>query len=70
MDIGSGAGYVREGLGVAILPRFAVPDRRGLVVKTLAGGDLEWPLGLAVSALRAPSAATRALIELLEKNLG
>jgi hypothetical protein len=39
-------------------------------VKSLAGSDLEWPLGLAVSALRAPSAATRALVELLEKSLG
>lgn len=69
-DIGSGASYVREGLGVAILPRFAVPDERGLVVRPLAGSDLEWPLGLAVSALRAPSAATRALIELIEKTIG
>jgi DNA-binding transcriptional LysR family regulator len=70
IDIGSGANYVREGLGVAILPRFAVPDKRGLVVRPVAGSDLEWPLGLAVSALRAPSAATRALIELLEKSIG
>jgi DNA-binding transcriptional LysR family regulator len=68
-DIGSGAAYVREGLGVAILPPFAVPDRRGLVVRPLAGSDLQWPLGLAVSALRAPSAATRALLELIEKAL-
>ena len=67
MDIASGAGFVREGLGVSFLPRFAVPDERGLVVRPLAGSDLDWPLGVAVSALRAPSAATRALIEMIEK---
>jgi DNA-binding transcriptional LysR family regulator len=70
MDITSGASYVREGLGVAILPPFAVPDRRGLVVRPLAGSDLEWPLGLAVSALRPPSAAARALLELFQKSIG
>jgi DNA-binding transcriptional LysR family regulator len=70
MDIASGASFVREGLGVSFLPQFAVPDRRGLVVRPLAGSDLDWPLGLAVSALQAPSAATRALIEVIEKSLG
>jgi DNA-binding transcriptional LysR family regulator len=70
MDIASGASFVREGLGVSFLPRFAVPDKRGLVVRPLAGSDLDWPLGLAVSALQAPSAATRALIEMIEKSFG
>jgi DNA-binding transcriptional LysR family regulator len=70
MDITSGASYVREGLGIAIRPSFAVPDRHGLVVRPLAGSDLEWPLGLAVSALRAPSAAARALLELFEQSIG
>lgn len=70
MDIASGASFVREGLGVSFLPQFAVPDRRGLVVRPLAGSDLDWPLGLAVSALRTPSAATRALIEMIEKSIG
>jgi DNA-binding transcriptional LysR family regulator len=70
MDIASGASFVREGLGVTFLPRFAVPDKRGLVVRPLAGSDLEWPLGWAISAVRAPSAATRALVELIEKSIG
>jgi DNA-binding transcriptional LysR family regulator len=26
IDIGSGAAFVGEGLGVAVLPRFAVPE--------------------------------------------
>jgi DNA-binding transcriptional LysR family regulator len=70
MDIANAASFVREGLGVSFLPQFAVPDRRGLVMRPLAGSDLDWPLGLAVSALRAPSAATRALIEMIEKSFG
>jgi DNA-binding transcriptional LysR family regulator len=70
MDITTAATYVRENLGIAILPPFAVLDRRGLVVKPLAGSELEWPLGLAVPALRAPSAAARALLELFQNSLG
>jgi DNA-binding transcriptional LysR family regulator len=70
MDITTAANYVRENLGIAILPPFAVPDRRGLVVRPLAGSELEWPLGLAVPALRAPSAAARALLELFEHSIG
>ena len=32
---------------------------------TIGGADLEWPLGVAISALRAPSAAARALLALI-----
>ena len=70
-DIASGASFVREGLGVAILPPFVVPDdRTGLVLKAVSGADLEWPLGLAVSALRRPSAAARALLTLIDEKVG
>ncbi|WP_250036253.1 LysR family transcriptional regulator [Paractinoplanes maris] len=70
-DIANGAGFVREGLGVAILPPFVVPDdRTGLVLKSVADADLEWPLGLAVSALRRPSAAARALLALIDEKVG
>ncbi|GAA2626982.1 LysR family transcriptional regulator [Paractinoplanes durhamensis] len=65
IDIGSGASFVREGLGIAVLPPFAVPDRRGLILKSVTGADLDWPLGVAVSAVRAPSAAARALLALI-----
>lgn len=66
IDIGAGADFVRHGLGVAILPRFAVPDGLGLVVRTVTGADLAWPLGVATSAVRAPSAAARALLDLID----
>lgn len=70
-NIASGASYVREGLGVAILPPCVVPnDPRGLVVKHVAGADLDWPLGVAVSALRRPSAAARALVALIDEKVG
>ncbi|WP_307873208.1 LysR family transcriptional regulator [Paractinoplanes ovalisporus] len=70
-DIAGGAGFVREGLGVAILPTFVVPDdRTGLVLKKVVGADLDWPLGVAVSAVRRPSAAARALLALIDEKVG
>jgi DNA-binding transcriptional LysR family regulator len=65
MDITSAADFVREGLGISILPRFAVRNQSGLILKTVSDADLEWPLGVAVSAVRAPSAAARALLALI-----
>ena len=70
IDIGTGANFVREGLGVAILPPFVVPDRSGLVLKEVTRADLDWPLGVATSAARRPSAAARALLELIDKTVG
>jgi DNA-binding transcriptional LysR family regulator len=68
-DIASGADYVRQGLGVAVLPPYAVRDRHGLIVKSVTGPDLDWPLGLAIPAARAQSAAARALVALIEERL-
>jgi DNA-binding transcriptional LysR family regulator len=70
-NIANGASYVREGLGVAILPPCVVPDDpAGLVVKHLVDADLDWPLGVAVSSLRRPSAAARALLALIDEKVG
>jgi DNA-binding transcriptional LysR family regulator len=66
IDIGSGAEYVRNGLGIAILPRFAVRGDQGLELLEVTGADLDWPLGVATSAVRAPSAAARALLALID----
>jgi DNA-binding transcriptional LysR family regulator len=66
IDIGTGARFVAAGLGVAILPRFAVPENLGVVLRTVSDADLQWPLGVATSAVRAPSAATRALLALID----
>lgn len=64
-DITSAANFVREGLGISLLPAFAVRKQSNLIVKRVSEADLEWPLGVAVSALRTPSAAARALLALI-----
>lgn len=66
IDIGTGARFVAAGLGVAILPRFAVPPDLDVVLRTVSDADLQWPLGVATSAVRAPSAAARALLALID----
>ncbi|GIF16588.1 LysR family transcriptional regulator [Actinoplanes teichomyceticus] len=64
-DIGTGADFVRHGLGVALLPRFLLTGVTGVAVREVTGADLRWPLSLAVPADRAPGAAARALIALV-----
>ncbi|HWS36638.1 MAG TPA: LysR family transcriptional regulator [Actinoplanes sp.] len=63
-DIGTSVDYVRNGLGVALLPRFLLSDVAGIVTVPVTGADLRWPLSLAVPDDREPSAAARALIAL------
>ena len=63
-DIATGADFVRHGLGIALLPRFALAGGAGIAVLEVDGADLVWPLSLAVPAARAPSAAARAMIGL------
>jgi DNA-binding transcriptional LysR family regulator len=70
IDIGSAAAFVGEGLGIAVLPRFAVPEGLGVVLLPVAGADLDWPLGVAASAVRTPSAAARALLALVDDHVG
>jgi len=60
----TGAEFVRHGLGVALLPRFLPLRDAGVAVVPVTGADLRWPLSLATSAARTPSAAARAMIEL------
>jgi DNA-binding transcriptional LysR family regulator len=64
-DIAAGAAYVRHGLGVALLPRFVIRRRKDLRRLAVTGADLNWPLGLAMSQTRRPSAAARAMIEMI-----
>lgn len=63
-DIAAGADFVRHGLGVALLPRFALRGGEGVAVLRVEDADLRWPLSLAVPADRAPSAAARAMFAL------
>jgi len=65
-DITMTADYVRQGLGVAIMPSFAVAaDDPGVCVRPVADGPLEWSLGVAYSSVRRPGAALTALLALI-----
>jgi DNA-binding transcriptional LysR family regulator len=64
-NLAEGANYVRHGLGIALLPQF-IPVRDDLARITVTGADLNWRMSLAVPAGRAPSAAARALIAMIE----
>lgn len=68
-DIAIGVDYVRHGLGVALLPKFVLDDAAGVHVKAVAGADLRWPLSVATSMERTPSAAARALLEIVDEFL-
>ncbi|MET7426618.1 LysR family transcriptional regulator [Dactylosporangium sp. NPDC005555] len=65
-DIATVAQYVRNGLGVALIPRFAVGDTHGLRVLPLTGARLRWTFGVATGSARRPSAAVRALLDLVD----
>jgi DNA-binding transcriptional LysR family regulator len=59
------ADYVRHGLGIALLPRF-LPVRDDLARITVTDADLTWRVSLALPAGRAPSAAARALVAMID----
>ncbi|GAB6900681.1 LysR family transcriptional regulator [Kineosporia succinea] len=61
-ELAFGPDYVRNGLGVALFPRFAVEGAPGIVRVPVEDADLEFPVSLAVPEGRTPSAAARALI--------
>jgi DNA-binding transcriptional LysR family regulator len=68
-DVATGADFVRHGLGIAILPRFVVSETPDLSVLTIAGADLSWPMAVATSSARSPSAAARVMLQLFEEHV-
>ncbi len=62
VDIATGADFVRHGLGVALLPDFAVPDDPRLRAIDVPGPDLLWTLSVATSSRRPLAAAARHLL--------
>nr|BFE57123.1 LysR family transcriptional regulator [Dactylosporangium thailandense] len=64
-DIATVRQYVREGLGVALIPRFSAPDEPGLRVVPI-DADLRWTFAIATASARRPSAAVRALLDLVD----
>jgi DNA-binding transcriptional LysR family regulator len=67
--IGSGADFVRNGLGVALLPRGSTESDDGLVALPVTGADLNWPISLATPGNRTSSAAARAFERLVDQQL-
>ncbi|MGW2938969.1 LysR family transcriptional regulator substrate-binding protein [Streptomyces sp. NPDC001156] len=61
-ELATGVAYVRNGLGVALLPWFALGDAENVAALTVDGADLDWPMSLAVPSERTLSAAARAVI--------
>jgi DNA-binding transcriptional LysR family regulator len=65
-DIATGAAYVAEGLGVALLPRFIIPVRPDIATLAVTGAALEWPMAVATSTERRLPAAATAFLALLD----
>jgi DNA-binding transcriptional LysR family regulator len=69
-DVATATTFVRNGLGIALLPRFAIGVDDEVVALPVTGADLDWPMSLATPKDRAPSSATNALIELIRTTFG
>jgi DNA-binding transcriptional LysR family regulator len=71
-DIGTAATCIRKGLGIGFLSWSILDgiDSSGLVSVRITGHDLQWRLYVATSATRQASAATRALLALIEEVAG
>jgi DNA-binding transcriptional LysR family regulator len=68
-DVPTGVAYVRNGLGVALLPRPALAEAENVATLTIGDADLDWPFSLAVPSERTPGRAARALIALTHEFL-
>ncbi|MDR7084707.1 DNA-binding transcriptional LysR family regulator [Arthrobacter ginsengisoli] len=68
-DIATAPAYVRNGLGLALLPRFVLQDIHDLAVRPVTGADLGWPMSLATPRNRTLSAAAAALVKLIKDSV-
>jgi DNA-binding transcriptional LysR family regulator len=68
-DVATATTFVRNGLGIALLPRFAIGADDEVAALPVAGADLDWPMSLATPKDRTPSSATNALLELVRTTL-
>ena len=70
-DLGTAAAYIRNGPGIGFLSWSILDgiDDSGLVTVPVADYDLRWRLYVATSATRPPSAATSALLSLIEESI-
>jgi DNA-binding transcriptional LysR family regulator len=68
-DLGTAAAYIRNGLGIGFLSWSILDDidDSGLATLRITDYDLEWRLYVTTSAIRPTSAATHALLSLIEE---
>ncbi len=69
VNLGTIPTHIRNGLGIGFLSRSMLDEigDSGLATVRIADYDLRWCLYVAMSAIRAPSPATRALFSLIEE---
>lgn len=68
-DLTTGVAYVRNGLGVALLPRVALGKGQDVATLTVDDADLEWQFSLAAPSERPPGAAARAMLDMAHEFL-
>ncbi|GAB3395332.1 LysR family transcriptional regulator [Amycolatopsis echigonensis] len=68
-DLAAGTDFVRQRLGVALLPRAILPQDDDLAVLPIADADLDWPISLATPAGRTAGAAAKAFADLVVQHL-
>ena len=69
LGIENGVQFVRHGVGLGILPAYAVQDEESVRAVPIAGQPFQWSLYMATLKKRKPSAALRALLGLVGKHL-
>lgn len=69
-EIAVGPDFVRNGLGVALLPRFVLDGVEGVATLAVTGADLTMPFSLAVASERAPGAPARAMMAMAGEFVG
>jgi DNA-binding transcriptional LysR family regulator len=65
-DLRTVPGYVRAGLGIAVVPETPEPDEPDIVVRPLGGDAPAWPLNIVTAGAKPPSRALRTLLDLVE----
>ncbi|MBP2703798.1 LysR family transcriptional regulator [Microbispora sp. RL4-1S] len=69
-DMVTASAFVRHGLGVAFLPEFVASAEPDLCLLPVADASLCWSMSVAVPAARRQSAAVRALLDLVDDEMG
>ncbi|WP_326950308.1 LysR family transcriptional regulator [Amycolatopsis sp. NBC_01307] len=64
-DLRTVPGYVRAGLGIAVIPEVPESGEVDVVALPLAGAGLDWPLNLVSASAKPPSQALRTLLDLV-----